>query len=213
MIIELKAIRKDVDDALRQLPLIQDCLAGQVDVAAYRRYLESIANQYAWHSPKVMCLAASRCINSHWELANYLLKHAAEERGHSIWAQDDLLAQNIPQKAISDAKPVTACTAMIAYTYYLAGTAKPTALYGWMYILEAVGADLGPDAIKGLQQQNLPANFVSGHATADQTHTQEIEDAIKQYFISDEDQADVLDAAKVSADLYVKMFEQAQNAE
>lgn len=212
MIEQLRKIRKSVDEQLRRLPLVQDALLGKVGVNTYSHYLASVANQYAHHSPKVMCLAASRCINTHPELGQYLLKHAAEERSHNEWAHDDLCDQKVTEKEIQESHAVPACAAMIGYTYYLAGYANPIAIYGWMYILEAVGADLGPDALNGLQKQGVSVRFVGGHSTADQKHTQEIEDAIKQYVVSNQDQADVVQAAEVIADLYVRMFEQVQIA-
>ena len=213
MIESLKGIRKSVDARLRSLPLVKETLDGKTDKSAYCRYLSLVANRYAEHSPKVMALAASRCINSHPELGKYLMQHACEECGHNDWAKEDLLKQEMSLAQIDDARGVPACDAMIGYEYYLAAFANPVAIFGWMYILEAVGADLGPDAYESLTKQNVPAQFVGGHSVADVQHTQEIEDTIANYVVEESDQADVLHAAKVSADLYVRMFEQAQSAE
>jgi hypothetical protein len=93
MLTELKSVRQSVDQRLRSLSLIKDALIGKLDSRAYCRYLSLIANQYSQHSPKVMCLAASRCITTHPELGTYLLKHAAEERGHNDWAYQDRALQ------------------------------------------------------------------------------------------------------------------------
>jgi len=69
---QLLSVGGQVNDRLRRLPLIQDALAGRLDQQHYVRYLTEIANQYVPHSPKVMCLAASRCVNTHPELAESL---------------------------------------------------------------------------------------------------------------------------------------------
>jgi heme oxygenase len=211
MIKELVSIRSHVNERLRTLPLVQDALAGNLDRAVYIRYLNEIANQYAPHSPVVMCLAASRCLTTHPELAQYLLKHAGEERGHNEWAHADLRDLRVKQASISATRAVPACSAMIGYTYYLAGHGNPVALFGWMYILEAVGADLGPDAAAGLKKKfEKCTHFVCGHSVADQRHTQELQDHIQQSIRVPQDKAEVRYAAEVSADLYVRMFEQIQ---
>jgi pyrroloquinoline quinone (PQQ) biosynthesis protein C len=211
MIKHLTSLRRKVDEQLRGLALVQDALEGRLDRTIYVRYLNEIAHQYAPHSPKVMCLAASRCVNTHPELAQYLLNHAAEERGHNEWAHADLRDLRVKEGIILSTRAVPACAAMIGYTYYLAGHGNPVALYGWMYILEAVGADLGPDAAEGLKRRfGKSLHFVGGHAVADQQHTQELQDHIQRYVRLPEDKAEVLHAAEVSADLYVRMFEQIQ---
>lgn len=97
---------------------------------------------------------------------------------------------------------------MVGYTYFLAGTANPVALLGWMYILESVGADLGPDAVLGLRKTGVPLRFVQGHAEADVGHTAEMEGVISRLVTERTDQHDVLQAARVSAYLYVDMFRQ-----
>lgn len=151
----------------------------------YVRYLQRIAHQYAPHSPVVMALAASRCKDSHPELARYLLHHAGEEKGHNEWALKDLQALRVPEKDVQATRPVPSCAAMIGYTYYVAGYANPIGLFGWMYILEAVGSDLGEEAATNLKQKlrltDEAIRFVGGHGQADQVHTREIADQIEKH--------------------------------
>jgi hypothetical protein len=187
---------------------VQAAINGTIKPAVYQSYLAEIAQQYAPHSPIVMSLAASRCMQSHRQLAEYLLKHAAEERGHNQWALEDLNARRVSMLLAQKARPVPACAAMIAYEYFLAEHGNPVALFGWMYILEAVGADLGPDATKGLRKAQMPVRFVAGHAQADQKHATEILAQIKANVTDRQDRSDLLYAAEVSAVLYVTMFEQ-----
>jgi pyrroloquinoline quinone (PQQ) biosynthesis protein C len=211
MIEQLQSLRRQVDKRLRSLPFVQAALQGTLEQTAYMRYLNEVAYQYSPHSPVVMCLAASRCVNTHPELAQYLLNHAGEERGHNEWAHADLRTLRVDDDKIVSQRANPACAAMIGYTYYIAGYGNPVALYGWMYILEAVGADLGPDAAGGLKKKYQECmHFVDGHAVADQQHAQELHDHIQKYVKLPEDKADVLHAAEVSADLYVRMIEQLQ---
>jgi pyrroloquinoline quinone (PQQ) biosynthesis protein C len=212
MLKQLTSLRRQVDQRLRSLPVVQSALDGTLDRTTYVRYLNDIAYQYAPHSPQVMCLAASRCVNTHPELAEYLLNHAAEERGHNEWAHADLRHLRVAEGRITATRAAPACAAMIGHAYYLAGHGNPVALYGWMYILEAVGADLGPDVANALKSRfRTSLQFVAGHSVADKRHTQELQNRIQRYVRRSEDKVDVAHAAEVSADLYVRMFEQIQD--
>ena len=171
-----------------------------------------VVGQYTPHSPKVMALAASRCADTHPELGAYLLHHALEEQGHDEWARQDLRALGVPESAIRAAEPVVSCSAMIGYTYYVAGHSNPVGLFGWMYVLEAIGSDFGAEAAS-LLKQRLPVStdairFVAAHGVADETHAQELSEQIERHVLKREDRDDVERVASVSGDLYVRMFEE-----
>ncbi|MHA1537028.1 MAG: iron-containing redox enzyme family protein [Alphaproteobacteria bacterium] len=134
--------------------------------------------------------------------------HALEELGHDQWALEDLAALGISEDEVRKSRPVPACAAMVGLEYYIAGYGNPVALFGWLYVLEAMGDDLGhivADAVsKGLE---LPGGvkFLAGHGDADADHTIDIVDNIKKH-IKGDDLADVHHVADVIADLYVRMF-------
>jgi pyrroloquinoline quinone (PQQ) biosynthesis protein C len=216
---ELYRLRKELDSQLRKTSLVKAVLEEQSspEIMAtlpkrYARYLSQIANQYAPHSPIVMALAASRCMSSHPSLARYLLHHAGDEQGHDSWAHEDLLALGSPRAEIESARPVPSCEAMIGYTYFVAEHANPVGLFGWMYILEAVGDDLGPIAAQKIRQKlglsHEGVLFVAGHGEADQVHIKELEEQIIRHVTSEKDRSDVLHVAEVSADLYLRMFQE-----
>ncbi len=113
---------------------------------------------------------------------------------------------------IRAAYPVPSCTAMIGYTYYLAGHSNPVGLFGWMYTLEAVGDDLGREAAQGIRT-NLGlvkdgVEFVAGHGEADRVHIVELEEQITKFAVKDPDRVAVLRAAEVSSRLYLRMFQE-----
>ena len=210
LLARLKGIRAQVDGRLRGTRPVAAALGAGIDRKTYVAYLSRVASQYAPHSPEVMSLAAGRCITSRPALGVYLLRHAADERGHNEWAADDLRDLKVTRAAAAAARPVPACAALIGYTHFLAARGNPVGLYGWMYVLEAVGADLGADVARALKRgdHGLPARFVGGHGAADRKHIKEIEDQIARHVTDPADQADVVEAAEVTADLYVRMFEQ-----
>lgn len=206
---ELQAIRKQVYEGLRSVRIVKGVLEGSPDLDAYKRYLLN-ARWYAQFSPVVMSLGGSRCVNSHPELARYLLHHAAEEQGHDGWALADLADLGVDEATALAARPVNACAALVGYVHYLAAFGNPIALYGWMYILEAVGKDLGSivgDALSsGLDTGGRAVRFVAGHGVADADHAEELAEQISEHVKEAEDRAAVDEAARVVADLYLRMF-------
>jgi hypothetical protein len=214
---DLLRLRRDLDTRLREIDSVKMALHKIDDVNdkarfadRYKVYLSRVAAQYAPHSPIVMALAASRCMTTHQELSRYLLHHAGDEQGHDTWAFQDLTSLGLSW--LRAARAVPSCEAMIGYTYFIAGHDNPVGLYGWMYVLEAVGDDLGREAAQGIRQ-NLGlvddgVRFVAGHGEADRVHIKELEDQITRHATSEQDRADILRVAEVSATLYLRMFQE-----
>jgi pyrroloquinoline quinone (PQQ) biosynthesis protein C len=206
----LLAVRERVRRGLQATSVVRSALAGSVDPTTYARYLTN-AFHYAGHSPKVMAIAAARCMDAHPELAAYLLHHADEERGHDAWALADLRDLGVAESATRASAPVPSCSALIGYVHYVAGVANPVGLFGWMYVLEAVGEDLGTvlgDRLKAAVPGDLRHRFVAGHGVADVGHTHEIAEQIQTHVRDEADRRDVDRVADVVADLYVRMFEE-----
>ena len=207
----LLAVRQRVLRELTGIETIQAVLAGKPDLALYGRYLTNVYH-YACHSAEVIALAGARCARSHPEASRYLLHHAEEEMGHELWALDDLKALGMDETTVRATRPVPACAAMIAFEYYIAGRSNAVGLFGWLYVLEAMGDDLGKNVAAGLQRglggSQRGVKFVAGHGVADHDHTADLTRVISQHITAPHDIADVSHVADVSADLYVRMFHQ-----
>ena len=204
----LLEVRKRVLEALSATHLIRAGIEGRPDRDLYVRYLIN-AYHYAGHSPKVMAIAAARCMDDHPELAAYLLHHADEERGHDQWALADLRALGVELEEVRATPPVVSCSAMIGFVNYVAAFANPVGLFGWMYILEAVGEDLGGAVARKIEGTGQFANslrFVAGHGIADVGHTHELTEQIQTDVRRDEDRVAVDRVADVVSELYVRMF-------
>lgn len=205
----LEKVRADVREALTGMELIADAIAGRGDPKFYARYLTNVWH-YAQHSATVIGLAGTRCVLSHPPLAQYLLHHALEELGHEQWALDDLKALGVTEAEVRKTRPVPACASMIGYEYYIAGHANPVALFGWLYVLEAMGDDLGHIVAEGFTEGlDLPGGvkFLAGHGEADEEHTRDIIEQIETN-IEGADLDDVHHVADVVADIYTRMFQE-----
>ena len=132
--------------------------------------------------------------------------------GHELWALDDLKALGADETAVRASRPVPACAAMIAFEYFIAGRANPVGLFGWLYVLEAMGDDLGKRVASALQHAlggtSRGIKFVAGHGVADHDHAADLTRVISQHITAPQDIADVNHVADVSADLYARIFDQ-----
>lgn len=203
----LNGLRAQVREGIVGQPIIQEIFAGTAKPDYYRRYMENVWH-YAQHSSIVIGMAGARSVTSHPELANYLLRHAQEELGHDQWALDDLAALGVPEAEVRKSRPVPACAAMVGLEYYIAGHANPVGLFGWLFVLEAMGDDLGHVASAKVKEGlDLPdgVKFLHGHGDADEEHTRDIIEQIEKH-VSGSDLDDVHFVAKVMADLYVRIF-------
>ncbi len=207
----LLEVRKRVFERLTATRAMAAVLSGSVDRRGYARYLINVYH-YALHSSTVIALAGARCVDGHPRLAAYLLRHAQEELGHDEWALADLADLGMNAETVRATRPTPACAAMIGYEYYIAGHANPVGLFGWLYVLEAMGDDLGGEVARrldrslGLSGKGL--RFLVGHGAADHDHTADLTHQIANNVCSAEDRADIHHVADVIADLYVRMFEE-----
>ena len=206
---KLLQTRARVREAIVETPLVASLMAGRISRDAYADYLRNVF-AYAEHSAKVIALAASRCMNSHPGLARYLLHHAEEEQGHDRWALDDLADLGYSQAQVTAVDPVPSCSAMIGFEYFTAGHANPVGLFGWLYVLEAMGDDLGSDVAgkvdEALSLGGKALRFIAGHGVADVEHTADITTQIDRHLAAPEDRRAVEHVADVIAMLYVGMF-------
>ena len=209
----LSQVRSQVRESILGIDGIKDLMAGKPDPLLYIHYLTNVWH-YAQHSATVIGLAGSRCVKRHPKLADYLLHHAQEELGHEQWALDDLGALNVGPEQVKGTRPVPACAAMIGFEYYTAGHANPVGLFGWLYVLEAMGDDLGGlVSAKIAEGLDLPkgVKFLRGHGEADEEHTKDIIEQIETN-VDAADMPDVNHVADVVGDLYVRMFREIEAA-
>lgn len=203
----LNQVRGNVRNAIGAVPAVRAVLEGNANPAVYRHYLANVWH-YAQHSGAVIAMAGARCVGTHPPLAAYLLHHAQEELGHEAWALQDLAAMGADEAEIRQSRPLPACAAMIGYEYYVAAHANPVGLFGWLFVLEAMGDDLGHLVARQVRDALDAADgikFLAGHGEADEEHTRDIIEQIENN-IGPEDMADVHHVADVVGSLYVRMF-------
>lgn len=207
----LEAFRVENIERIKSTRLVKSIIEGTPEKQHYIGYLVNVYN-YARHSPTVIALAGSRCVQTHPELGQYLFHHAGEEIGHEHWALSDLKDCGLREDRIKQLRPTPACMSMIALEYYVAGTWNPVALFGWLYALESLGDAMGTflsqSLGKGLQLGSKGVYFLEGHGEADHHHTRDLEEQIAKHVTSTQDVDDIFYIAQISSDLYARMIEE-----
>lgn len=207
----LEMFRTTNIERIKSTSLVKSITEGRPEKHHYIGYLLNVYH-YAQHSPTVIALAASRCVQIHPDLGRYLFRHAEEEIGHEHWALSDLTQLGLSEAAIKASRPTPACLSMIALEYYVAGTWNPVALFGWLYALESLGDAMGTILSQslghGLQLGGKAVYFLQGHGEADHHHTRDLEEQITQHVTNSKDLDDILYIAEISSGLYAQMIEE-----
>jgi hypothetical protein len=201
----LRQIRQETLHGVKSTPLAIALLGGTLPASGYIRYLTDVY-YYAKHSSQVIALAGARSLAANRPLGEYLFKHAAEEVGHEDWAREDLVKLGLPVASLNAGRPSSPCALMIALEYYWATVANPVGLFGWMYVLEALGDDLG-HAVAGAISKSDATKFVGMHGDADHHHIQDIEAVLETAVPDARDAADILYVAGLSARLYSEIVQ------
>ncbi len=202
-------VRRNVLERIRASSALTGILSGERSREIYIEYLMNVWH-YAQHSAVVIGMAGARAVPENPKLADYLLHHAREELGHEQWALQDLAALGIGGEKVKASRPVTSCAAMIGYEYYVAGHANPVGLFGWLYVLESMGDDLGHVVSQHIGDNlglKSAVKFLAGHGEADEAHTADLTVQISDN-VRPEDRPDVHHVADVIAELYTGMFEE-----
>jgi pyrroloquinoline quinone (PQQ) biosynthesis protein C len=208
---ELGIIRSETLERLKRTEMFRRLQGTSLDRNTYAGYLVNVYH-YARHSPHVISLAGSRAVQSNPRLAAYLMRHATEEIGHERWAHSDLLRLGLTEDQIRASRPGTYCTSMIGMEYFVAGHWNPLALFGWLFVLEALGDDVGHFVAgrldSSLRLDSSATYFLRAHGTADHDHIRDIVEAIQEHMKDPNDIADMLHIAKVSGDLYLGILDE-----
>lgn len=205
----LNGLRANVVKELTETRVARQLFDGTLRRETYVEYLINV-HYYALFSPQLMATASARCTQSSEPLALYLLHHSEEEMGHERWAYDDLRVMGVDDGAIEAGRPTHSCQALVGLTHYVAHHENPLGLFGWMYVLEAVGSDLGPSVGDELRKvfdlKDGGVKFVEGHGINDAEHAADLEEQIAAHVTRPEDAAAVEQVAETVGDLYVRMF-------
>ena len=144
-------------------------------------------------------------------LLKFVYRHAAEELGHERMVTHDLRSIDLLDEADLLKAPLPATEALIGYLYYVALRYGAVARLGYSFWAESVyGHIQGPFAkiSRDLQLTSKNLTFFGSHAEADADHSQQVEDAIVRFAVTEQDQAQVMKVARTTLSLTGQLLDQ-----
>jgi thiaminase len=165
----IEANRQEMD-AIRTYPFEEP--------RAYAQFLAQ-TRHYVVHSTRLLAAAAARIEEEREALHMRFLQHAAEERSHHRLAEHDLrkLGRQIDQ--FPELPPTQA---LYQSQYYRVEHQAPTALFGYIFMLEGLSVAHGAWIHERVTQAHgkEAATFVKLHANEDEDHLEKAFDVVNQ---------------------------------
>jgi acyl-CoA synthetase (AMP-forming)/AMP-acid ligase II/pyrroloquinoline quinone (PQQ) biosynthesis protein C len=160
-------------EALFKIPVIQDCLAGQVTRAQYLEFLAQ-AYHHVKHTVPLLMACGARLPESHAWLRGAIAHYIAEETGHEEWILADIAAAGGDADAVRACAPGSAAELMVAYVYDFIARRNPVGFFGMVHVLEGTSQALATRAAQVMRERlGLPPEaftYLSSHGTLDQEH-------------------------------------------
>ncbi|AYF85785.1 biliverdin-producing heme oxygenase [Pseudomonas sp. DY-1] len=195
-------------DALFNVPVIREALAGQVSLEGYRAFLGQAYHHVRHTVPLMMACGARLPSRLEW-LRGAVCEYIDEEYGHERWILDDIRACGGDAEAARTSRPSLAIELMVAYLYDLIARGNPVGLFGMVNVLEGTSIALATQAAGTIRESlGLPAeafSYLSSHGALDQDHMATYRRLMDRLEDEDDQQA-VIHAAKVVYQLYAEMF-------
>lgn len=160
-------------DALFAIPVIQDCLAGQVTREQYLAFLGE-AYHHVKHTVPLLMACGARLPESHAWLQGAIGHYIAEETGHEQWILSDIAAAGGNADAVRASAPGAAAELLVAYVYDYIARRNPVGFFGMVHVLEGTSQALATRAAQVMRSRlGLPPEaftYLSSHGTLDQEH-------------------------------------------
>jgi pyrroloquinoline quinone (PQQ) biosynthesis protein C len=194
-------------EALFAIPVIRECLAGQVRRAQYVAFLRE-AYHHVKHTVPLLMACGSRLPANGGALRRAVVHYIEEERGHEEWILDDLAACGEDAEAARHSTPGPATEVMVAYVYDYIQRVNPVGMLGMVHVLEGTSSALATRAAEAIARAlGLPPaafTYLTSHGSLDREHVRFFERLVNE--LSAEDQDAVLHVSRMVYRLYGDIF-------
>lgn len=205
---ELLGQTQESRESLVTIPIIQDCLRGNVALPAYIAFLREAYHHVSHTVPLMHACRARMPARLGWMLPA-LDEYIEEETGHDVWILNDLQALGQDPDEIRLSGPGPQTEAMVAYAYDTIARKNPVGFFGMVHVLEGTSVTLALNAADQIQRTlALPASafsYLRSHGTLDQEHTAHFAELMNRLDDAG-DQAAVIHAANMFYGLYGAIF-------
>lgn len=205
---QLQFRTSDARAELLAIPIIQECLAGQVTREQYLAFLAQ-AYHHVRHTVPLLMACGSRLPDSHGWLRTAIGHYIAEEAGHEEWILSDIAAGGGDADAVRAGAPAPATELMVAYAYDTIARRNPVGFFGMVHVLEGTSQALATRAAQVIRGRlGLPPEaftYLASHGTLDQEHVRFFA-SLMDRLGAPEDQEAVAHMARMMYRLYGDVF-------
>lgn len=204
----LVAQSADARAGLLSIPIVQDCLRGQVQHASYLAFLHE-AYHHVRHTVPLMHACKNALPAHHAWLHEAMDEYIEEEQGHDEWILNDIAACGADAELTRHGQPGHAAEVMVAYAYDTIARRNPLGFFGMVHVLEGTSVSLALMAADRIQTAlALPDSafsYLRSHGTLDQEHTAHFAQLMNR-IDAPQDQTDIIHAACAFYRLYGDVF-------
>jgi len=194
--------------ALFNLPIIHQALAGEVSLESYRAFLTQ-AYYHVRHTVPLMMACGARLPSRLEWLRKAVCEYIDEEYGHEQWVLNDISACGGDADAVRDGRPDLPIELMVSFLYDLIARDNPVGLFGMVNVLEGTSIALATYAADSIREHlELPDtafSYLSSHGSLDLEHMKTYR-RLMDRLEDPADQEAVIHASKVVYTLYADMF-------
>ena len=177
-------------EELFAIPVIRNCLAGQVTRAQYTAFLRE-AYHHVKHTVPLLAASHARLGDKRETLRAAFAQYIEEERGHDQWILDDLSACGEDAQAARHSEPGPATELMVAYVYDYIHRVNPAGMLGMVHVLEGTSSALATRAAEAIARALAlpPAAFtyLTSHGSLDREHVAFFERLVNDLPLADEE--------------------------
>ena len=194
-------------------PIITRALQGDVTTDDYIAFL-SQAYHHVKHTVPLLMATGSRLPEELEWLRVGVGEYIEEETGHQEWVLNDVAACGADKEQVRRSKPNLATELMVSYAYDTVHRINPLGFFGMVHVLEGTSISLADSAADNIRRAlSLPKDafsYLYSHGSLDQDHV-EFFKGLMNRIDRPEDQAQIVDSAKVFYKLYGDIFRSLTN--
>ena len=201
------ATQKD-RELLYSAPMIQDALAGKIDINTYVTFL-SQAYHHVRHTVPLLMACGSRLSPEYEFMKKAITEYIEEEYGHEQWILNDIQNCGFDAELVKNSIPHLTTDMMVRYAYHQIDRKNPVGFFGMVFVLEGTSTALATQAAESLKKSlglpNKAFSYLLSHGSLDLEHVQFFEELVNQ-LRNKEDHQSIIQSAKDIFKLYGDIF-------
>lgn len=194
------------------IPLLHNAVEGDIGIDTYLAFLVEAYHHVKHTTPLLMACGAHLPERLEW-LREAVGEYIDEEMGHQEWILNDIRALGADPESVRNGEAGMATELMVAYAWDTIQRRNPVGFFGMVLVLEGTSVQLAIRAADAVQNSlGLPDegfSYLRSHGSLDIEHVDFYEKLMNRLDDS-EDQAAVINCAKVMYRLYGDIFRSIQ---